>query len=255
MEKNENSNLAEELTSFLIELSSTKNRERLRKRANQLIDSVSPLDFAQAERNLMRNGITPQKIRQLSTSFIVMGLGENPKSDLRLRLPEYHILRKVMAEHEMLRCFLSDLEDVAQRIGDASHLSPNSGEIMQLSHIAEHLNSLDEHLGREDDVLYPALKERGWESLFARMETEHTYIKMAIGDLLKLVMIFEKMPFGNFKTKLMSVVRYLCPLLREHLFHEDHVLFPLVVFTMDDEALWQRLRYVCNEIGYCGIHL
>ncbi|MHC4554221.1 MAG: hypothetical protein ACYSUS_02830, partial [Planctomycetota bacterium] len=106
-----------------------------------------------------------------------------------------------------------------------------------------------------DDVLFPALKERGWKSLFCRIESEHTYIQMAVDDLIKLIMVFEKMPFHNFKTKLMSTVRYLCPLLREHLFHEDRVLFPLAVSTIDDEALWERLRHTCNEIGYCGIHL
>ena len=255
MNKHGNKNLAEELTSFLIELSDCKNKEALRKQANQLIDSVSPLDFERAESNLMKNGIPPRKIQQLSTLFIMMGLAEKEKSDLRQRLPDYHILRKVMAEHEMIRCFLADLEEVAQRICHASHLTPTSSELMQLSHIAEHLNSLEEHIGREDDVLFPALKERGWKSLFCRIESEHAYIQMAVDDLIKLIMVFEKMPFNNFKTKLISTVRYLCPLLREHLFHEDRVLFPLAVSTMDDEKLWERLRHMCNEIGYCGIHL
>ena len=250
-----NKNIAEELTGFLIELSEGKNRFGLRKQADRLIDSLSPLDFARAERNLMRSGIPLRRIQQLSTSFIMMGLAERESSDLRRRLPDYHILRKVMAEHEMIRCFLADLEEVAERIDHAEYLSPTSGELMQLSHIAEHLNSLEEHIGREDDVLFPALKERGWKSLFCRIESEHTYIQMAVDDLLKLIMVFEKMPFSNFKTKLMSTVRYLCPLLREHLFHEDRVLFPLAVSTMDDEKLWQRLRHICNEIGYCGIHL
>lgn len=255
MNEHGNENLAEELTGFLIKLSKGRDKSGLRKQADRLIDSVSPLDFARAEHNLMQNGIPPRRIQQLSTSFIMMGLAEREKSDLRLRLPDYHILRKVMAEHEMLRCFLADLEEVAERIYHTSHLSPTSGELMQLSHIAEHLNSLEEHIGREDDVLFPALKERGWKSLFCRIESEHTYIQMAVDDLLKLIMVFEKMPFSNFKTKLMSTVRYLCPLLREHLFHEDRVLFPLAVSTMDDEKLWQRLRRICNEIGYCGIHL
>ena len=255
MNEHGNEKFAEELTGFLIKLSEGKDRSELCKQADRLIDSVSPLDFARAEHNLMQNGVSPRRIQQLSTSFIMMGLAEKEKSDLRLRLPDYHILRKVMAEHEMLRCFLADLEDVAERIYHISHLSPTSGELMQLSHIAEHLNSLEEHIGREDDVLFPALKERGWKSLFCRIESEHTYIQMAVDDLLKLIMVFEKMPFSNFKTKLMSTVRYLCPLLREHLFHEDRVLFPLAVSTMDDEKLWQRLRHICNEIGYCGIHL
>ena len=255
MNEHGNKNLAEELTRFLIELSDTKNKESLRKQANHLIGSVSPLDFERAESNLVQNGVHPQKIYQLSTLFIMMGLAEREKSDLRQRLPDYHVLRKVMAEHEMLRCFLADLEEVSKRICYASHLTPNSSEFMQLSHIAEHLNSLDEHIGREDDVLFPALKERGWKSLFRRIEIEHTYIQIAVDDLIKLIMVFEQMPFGNFKTKLMSTVRYLCPLLREHLFHEDRVLFPLAVSTIGDEALWERLRHTCNEIGYCGIHL
>ncbi|OQY06033.1 MAG: hypothetical protein B6I25_04720 [Planctomycetales bacterium 4572_13] len=255
MNKYGNKKIAEELTRFLIELSDSKNKETLRKQANRLIGSVSPLDFERAESNLIQNGITPRKIHQLSTSFIMMGLAEREKSDLRLHLPDYHILRKVMAEHEMIRCFLADLEEVAERISRAWQLSPSSSELMQLSHIAEHLNSLEEHIGREDDVLFPALKARGWKSLFYRIESEHAYIQTAVDELIKLIVVFEKMPFNNFKTKLMSTVRYLCPLLREHLFHEDRVLFPLAISTMGDEKLWERLRKICNEIGYCGIHL
>ncbi len=255
MNKHGNKNLAEELTSFLIELSDSKNKETLREQANRLIDSVSPLDFARAEHNLMQNGIAPRKIQQLSTSFIMMGLAERKRSDLRHRLPDYHVLRKVMAEHDMIRCFLADIEDVAERICQVSHLASTSGELMQLSHIVEHLNSLEEHIERENDVLFPALKDRGWKSLFCRIESEHAYIQMAVDNLIKLVVAFEKMPFSNFKTRLLSTVRYLCPLLREHLFHEDQVLFPLAVSTINDEKLWQRLRHICNEIGYCGIHL
>ncbi|MHC5139911.1 MAG: DUF438 domain-containing protein [Planctomycetota bacterium] len=255
MNKHGDKNLAEELTHFLIKLSDSKNTEGLRKHAFRLIGSVSPLDFERAERNLIQNGIPPRKIQQLSTSFIMMGLAEGQHSDLREHLPDYHILRKIMAEHEMTRCFLADLEEVADQINDASHLLPASGEIMRLSHIIEHLNAMQEHIGREDDVLFPALKEYGWESLFEHVESEHVYIQAAIDDLVKLIVVFDKMPFNDFRTKLMSTVHYVCPLLREHLFREDHVLFPLAVSTVNDEKLWERLRHICNEIGYCGIHL
>lgn len=255
MDKQKNEDLAEELTGFLIKLNQGEDRSQLRKQADRLIESVSPRDFVQAEYNLKRGGISPSRIQQLSTLFILMGMAEKDRFDLRQHLPDYHILRKVMAEHEIFRCFIADLEEVADRIGHASHLSETSDDFMRLSHVAEHLNSLEEHVGREDDILFPALKERGWESLFCRIQSEHTYIQAAVDDLLKLVMVLGKMPFNNFKTKLMSTVRYLCPLLREHLFYEDYVLFPLAVLTLDDKKLWQRLREVCNEIGYCGVHL
>lgn len=254
MNKHENESLAEELANFLMKLSESKNKGSLRKEANRLIRSVTPKDFTGAENNLIRSGITPEKIQQLSTSFIMMGLLEKEKCDLRSQLPDYHVLRKVMAEHDMLRCFLADLEDVAEQIHQTASLKPTSAEFMRLAHIVEHLNSLDEHIGREDDVLFPVLQEHGWKSLFAQIEGEHTYIQMAVGDLVKLVLAFEKMPFATFKNRLMSTVRYLCPLLREHLFHEDRVLFPLAISLVSNNTVWERLRHICNEIDYCGIH-
>lgn len=254
MSRRENESLAEELTSFLLKLSESKNKNALRKDACRLIRSITPKDFIYAENNLIRNGVTPEKIQQLSTSFIMMGLFEKEKSDLRSHLPDYHILRKIMAEHDMMRCFLADLEDIAEQIHQAPRLKPTSSEFMRLTHIVEHLNSLDEHIGREDDVLFPVLQEHGWKSLFSHIEGEHRYIQMAVADLVKLILAFEKIPFVNFKNRLMSTVRYLCPLLREHLFHEDRVLFPLAVSLVDDNRVWERLRQICNEIDYCGIH-
>lgn len=255
MNSKKNQSLAEELTRFLIKLGASKDREPLRKEASELIQSITPDDFAIAERNMIDKGLSMSKIQRLSAAFITMGLIEADHTDLRKTLPDYHILRKVIAEHDMLRCFLADLEDVSLRFQSLSGLVPSSHEFMKLAHIVEHLNSFEEHICREDDVLFPALREYGWKSLFIQISSEHTYIQMAINDLLKLVLAFEKMPFNNFKTRLLATVRYLCPLLREHLFHEDRVLFPLAISMTNDDSIWEQLRHTCNEIGYCGIHL
>jgi uncharacterized protein len=255
MGKCKNNSLAEELTGFLMKLHEGKNDTRLRKEATRLISSITPNDIARAEERLARKGLTSGKIQQLSAAFVLMGVLEDNAEALRQRLGPHHILRKVMAEHELFRCFLADLEEVALQIQATDQLTPTSAVFMRLSHIVEHLNAMDEHMAREDDVLYPELKSHGWQSLFDHVENEHIHIQLAINDLVKLVMAFEQMPFGNFKTRLLSTVRYLCPLLRDHLFQEDRALFPLAASMVSDDKVWQRLRTVCNEIGYCGIHL
>lgn len=255
MATSNNHNLAEELKEFLIKISKSKDPKPLREQASRLISSITPKDFETAELKLKESGISTSQIQQLSTTFIMMGLLKKEKWDLRSHLPDYHVLRKVMAEHEMIRCFLADLEDIAIKIQASASLSPTSSEFMRLSHIVEHLNSLEEHICREDDVLFPTLKEYGWESLFSQIENEHSYIQMSVNDLVKLIMAFDKMPFISFKNRLLSTVRYLCPLLREHLFHEDRVVFPLAVSSIGDTQVWERLRHICNEIDYCGIHL
>ena len=255
MDKCKNNGLAEELTGFLMKLNEGKSDSRIREEANRLIAHITPKDIARAEQRLARNGFPVKKIQQLSAAFVLMGVLEGSEDSLRSRLGPNHILRKVMAEHEMMRCFLADLEDVALQIQQAERLGPASREFMRLAHIVEHLNSLEEHMDREDDVLFPALKKLGWKSLFEHIESEHIHILMSINDLVKLVMAFDKMPFGTFKTRLMSTVRYLCPLMREHLYREDRALFPLAVSMVSDDKVWDRLRKICNEIDYCGIHL
>ncbi len=110
------------------------------------------------------------------------------------------------------------------------------------------------NVAREDDVLFRTERVR-WGSLFGRIQNDHTYLKMAVKDLVKLTITFEKMPPSTFKARLANTVHYLCPMMREHLFHEDKVLFPLAVAMIEDEKIWQKLKSVCRDIGYCGVHL
>lgn len=255
MDRCKDNRLAEELADFLLKLNNGKRNNGLRKEANRLLSNISPDDIARAERELAKGGLSLKKIQQLSASFILMGVLEENETDLRARLPDGHILRKIMAEHEMTLCFIADLEDIAMQIRSKDTLTPTSGEFMRLAHIVEHLNSLEEHMDRENDVLFPALSQQGWQNLFTHIEHEHTYIQMSINDLVKLITAFDKMPFNNFKTRLLATVRYLCPLLREHLSREDRAIFPLAVSMIRDDKVWDRLRRICNEIDYCGIHL
>jgi len=251
MKKEQTKSIAEELTGLLIKIGEGRTDPQTRRLANELIGKVRPDDLARAERQLLDSGLTLKKVQQLSASFVLMGVLDSNEPELRRRLPDNHILRVVMAEHELIRCFLADLEEVNELIQQSAALSRNSMELLRLGHIAEHLNAMDQHVERENDVLFPALSQHGWESLFVRIQSDHIYLKMAINDLVKLVVAFERVPLETFKTRLASTVKYLCPMMREHLFHEDRVLFPLAVAMVDDESVWRRLKKVCSEIGYC----
>ena len=255
MKKCQNQTIAEELTGLLLKLSEGKKDAQTRKHANRLIARIGPKDIAQAERQLIENGLSLKKVQQLSAAFVLMGVLDNNTTDLRHRLPDGHILRKVMAEHEILRCFLAELEEINDHIQAADNVRSATSEMMRLAHIAEHLNAMQEHVDRENDILFPALKEHGWESLFGRIQSDHVYLKMAVNDLVKLTIAADRIAPAVFKARLSSTVKYLCPMMREHLFHEDKVLFPLAVAMIEDDAVWQHLKKVCSEIGYCGIHL
>jgi DUF438 domain-containing protein len=219
------------------------------------MSTITPQDIAQVEDRLIRGGLSAQRVQQLSAAFILMGLLEGKKNNLRERLTERHVLKKVLAEHDMLRCFVGDLEDLALRIARADFLGDTSGEIRRLSHVTDHLYAMTEHIDRENDVIFPALRAQGWDSLCRSAESDHVYIRSALEDLMKLVAAHDAIPFGAFKGKLTSVVQTLCPMLKEHLFYEDHVLYPVAVTMIDNPPFWDHVHQVCDEIDYCGIHL
>lgn len=247
--------LAEELEGLLLKINDGKPTADLRKQANRLISSITPQDIAVVEDRLIQGGLSTRRVQQLSAAFILMGLMDSNKTNLRERLNERHVLKKVLAEHDMLQCFISDLEDVVLKIGQASFLSDTSGEIRRLEHIAEHVNAMEEHIDRENDVIFPALRSQGWDSLCQSVENDHIHIRTGIKELVGLVDSFGEIPFGVFKGRLMSVVKALCPILKEHLFYEDHILYPVTVAMIDNQTFWDRMHQVCDEIDYCGIHL
>lgn len=247
--------LAEELEGLLLRINDGKPTADLRKRATRLISVVTPQDIAAVEGRLVEGGLSARRVQQLSAAFILMGLMDGNKTNLRERLNERHVLKKVLAEHDMLQCFLSDLEDVALKIGQSQFLNDTSVEIRRLEHIAEHVNAMEEHIDRENDVIFPALRSQGWDSLCRSVENDHVQIHIQIKGLIQLVDSFGEIPFGVFKGKLMTLVKTLCSILREHLFYEDHILYPVAVAMIDNQMFWNRMHQVCDEIDYCGIHL
>lgn len=255
MTKSEKKCLAEELEGLLLKINDGKPTADLRKQANRLIASITPQDIAVVEERLMKSGLSSRRVQQLSAAFILMGLMDNNKTNLRDRLNEHHVLKKVLAEHDMLQCFISDLEDVVLKIGQAAYLNDTSGEIRRLGHIAEHVAAMEEHIDRENDVIFPALRSQGWDSLCRSVENDHIHIRAGIKELVGLVDSFGEIAFGIFKGRLMSVVKTLCPILKEHLFYEDHILYPVAVAMIDNQTFWDKMHQVCDEIDYCGIHL
>ena len=127
--------LAEELEGLLLRINDGKPTAALRKQANRLIAAITPEDIAVVEDRLVQGGLSAQRVQQLSAAFILMGLMDGNKTNLRERLGDRHVLKKVLAEHDMLQCFISDLEEIVQPV-------PQSGRSHRLSPPGYHSTSI-----------------------------------------------------------------------------------------------------------------
>ncbi|HPD46083.1 MAG TPA: DUF438 domain-containing protein [Anaerohalosphaeraceae bacterium] len=245
---------AEALSRLLRRINQGIDPKLLRKEANQLISRITPDDIATAEQRLVKDGYSARLASQLAAAFVLMGILEGQTLNLKNQLPPSHVLRMVLAEHDMLRCFLADLQEVAERLSSAETVTSTNGDFMKLSHIVEHLNAMEEHIEREEDVIFPYLQKHGWTSLCRAAQSDHGYIKVAIDDLTRIVAAFQPSKAGEFKIRLKSITTYLCPTMIEHLFQEDNILFPMALEVIKDAEVWKRIKDVCDQIGYCGVH-
>lgn len=245
----------DELTRLLRRISKGENPTTLRKEATRLIIDVCPQDIAAAEQNLIESGFPAQLVQQLSSAFMLMGILEEHSASIRSKLPYTHILRKVMAEHELTRCYLADLEEVVKEIDAQEKISDVSSEFRRLAHIIEHLNAMEEHIEREEDIIFPFLRKHGWATLCRSAHDDHIYIKVAVDDLIKLISSFKHQKCREFKVRLNSISRYLIKRMREHIFQEDNILYPIALEIINDENVWEKMRDVCEDIGYCGMHV
>ena len=178
---------AVELIRLLRRINDGLSPQILRKEARKLIARVTSKDIARAEQNLINKGITAQVAGELSSIFVLLGILEQQGKSIKDQMPKNHILRRVFAEHELLRCFLVEFQELVEKINKMKTLSDTSSEFMQLSHIVEHFNAMDEHIEREEDVIFPFLKKHGWESLYKSSHNDHVYIKIATNDLIRLL--------------------------------------------------------------------
>lgn len=255
MEKAPKVKKAQELVDILERINRGGDPKRLCQEASRLLPDIGPCELAAAEKNLVELGYSPRLVEQLSSVFVYLAMMKEQNVSLKGRLGPDHILRKVMAEHEMIRCFLADLSGVESQIQRSEEMSGLSSEFRRLVHIARHLDAMEEHIAREEDVIFPTLKHHGWSGLCRFVHTEHTYIRIAISDLIDLIQSFDPNDIETFKVRLHTAIAYLTPTIAEHLFEEDNIIYPIALELIEDSEVWERIKAVCDEIGYCGLHI
>ena len=145
-----------ELTSLLKRIYLGEDPQILRREVTRFIGQVDPSDIVAAEQNLIDDGYSSQLVRELSATFMLMGIPQEQGDNPRLWLPPGHLLRIVFAEHDMFRCFLAGLVEATEAIEHMDNPTSTSTEFRKLAHIAEHLNAMVEHIDREDSEFFPA---------------------------------------------------------------------------------------------------
>jgi DUF438 domain-containing protein len=241
----------EQLTRLFMRVDAGESPEKVRREAELFLSTVGPREAAMAEQLLIQSGTNIEQLRRRCLAHISL-LGDQV-TKLRLSLPVNHIIRIILAEHEMMLCFLADLEELNKEIQQMSYCSPTSTEIRKLVHIVSHLVAAGDHEFREAEFIFPELERHGYYGPPEILKTEHSGLdtcKREIAELAKAAS--EKTDFGQFKRRLDAAVRYMVPAMRQEIFTEDNILYPVAIEVISNKTVWDKIKASCEQIGYCG---
>jgi DUF438 domain-containing protein len=239
----------EELTQLLERLHSGEDPVKVKTEAKRFLSTINPQDLASAEQRLIKKGLPPAELQKLCP--IHLELLDDQTIRMKTILPPDHVIAILLSEHETMLCFLDDLDFVNQSIQKMDGLKPRRVEFRRLVHIAEQLVRSEPHQQREEEILVPELENRGVYVPSMFIHEEHLRLKEYENKLLELANNVSLMDFNDFAAQLDEVVRFLVPTLREHIFKENNVLYPMALEVVEDNEIWSRLKDECDRVGYC----
>ncbi|MBV7274942.1 DUF438 domain-containing protein [Clostridium sp. PL3] len=238
------------LVNLLKRLNSEEITESLKSEALKMVSSVDPLELSLAEQKLIEDGTKPEDLRHLCD--IHMEVLKSELDKLKLKLSPNHVLTTLIEEHDEILKLLSLLEELNAKIQTISKYDKNIIEFNNLLKTIDSIIDAENHHKREEDVLFPELESRGVTGPTRIMRMEHDMLRNKKHEIRNLIFKIEAMDFNQFKTSLDEAVKYLVFNLRDHIYKENHILYPSSIETLTDSTLWNQMKEECDKIGYCS---
>jgi hypothetical protein len=222
--------------------------QEVKERFKQVLETVTSLEIAKIEQELVEEGISREEIQRLCDVHLAVFREqlEKQKAEAIHEAP----INILMEEHKVLQQILEKLNTIVGRVQKAENLGSVSEEISQLKHIAADLLDAEKHYLREENVLFPILEKHGITEPPAIMWMEHNQLREKKKQFRNLIENYSTMNFEDFKKQLGETVKTLSNILSSHIFKENNILFQLALRVVTEQE-WTDARKEFDEIGYC----
>ena len=224
--------------------------KQLQSEASHLAEKVDSNDIAAAQQALIDEGYSSELVQKISAAFVLMGLRKESANSIEAKLPDNHILQKILTEHALSRCYLADLVQITEEINHLDSLSDVSSEFRRLAHTIDYFYRSKRHIEREEYIIFPYLKKFGWNGLCSADEDEHKKIIADIDNLVALISSLNAIKFESFNGYLQKTAAHFVSMMQEHLSYEEDILWPIALVVIDNAETWETIKALCNEFEY-----
>lgn len=237
-----------ELKKFL-KRSEKEDPAALKEEAKDFLRKVDANELIMAEQEMIDEGLDPAELSHLCAAHLEVMSDDLEK--MKAKIPENHPLSVLVAEHDEILKFLSELEQLGVVIGRVKRKEELPKRLFgQLQHLAHHLEAAEKHHQREEDVLFPEMEKLGVYGPPQIMAMEHIVFRKMKKELAVLAENEEIGDLAEFKKKFAEVSSKLVQNLRDHIFKENNILYPAALEVVP-KALWKKIGENADKIGYC----
>ncbi|MGG6267755.1 DUF438 domain-containing protein [Leptolyngbya sp. AN03gr2] len=231
----------------LLERLHTTEATTIKQEVQAFLRTLNPQDLVIAEQAFVDAGLNPGDIHHLCSAHLE--LFGDAATQLKQHLPDDHVIRIMLEEHDVLLAILNELEALNESIQHQEYLS--SIDIQHLRGIAQQLLDAEPHHQREEQVLFVEVEKRGLFGPPQVMTLEHEELRTRKRALLNLITVATQIDTQEFKHALNTIASILVLTLRDHILKENNILYPAALQTIPDAAVWQDMKEKCDRIGYC----
>jgi len=239
----------EQFKRLLLELKDGEVSEKTKEQAKNLLQAVDAKTLGLLEQELIHEGVSHDEIRK-SLCDIHLEVLKDSLVSKRIEVEAPHPVHTFMEEHKIILESLNELDSLIKRLQEKNSFKEMVGDLDKLKDISHHLVEAENHHQREEDVLFPKLKEHDIVEPPDIMQMDHVEFRKRKQELYKFTFNYPDHNFNEFKQQVTELGEYLVKELESHIFKEDNILYQIALQVLSDDE-WQEVKKENDKIGYC----
>ncbi|ADN01570.1 DUF438 domain-containing protein [Spirochaeta thermophila] len=208
--------------------------DEVKRRFSELVKDVDAPEIAEMEQQLIAEGLPVEEVQRLCDVHVQV-FREALEERERPTVPPGHPVHTFMEEDSHAASLLEQVEKAMEEGPAWERIVP----------LLEELSRIDLHYLRKEHQLFPRLEEHGVTGPSQVMWAIHDQIRAGIKELVRLASSRDAERFA-------SLFREVATAVREMIYKEERILFPLALETLSEEE-WRKVREGEEEIGYAWV--
>ncbi|NLP02068.1 MAG: DUF438 domain-containing protein [Fibrobacter sp.] len=218
--------------------------QSVKKRFQELIRDIDASEISRMEQRLIEEGMPESEVKRLCDVHVQVFKESLEAKDAPV-MPEGHPVHTLMLENRASEELMSKIEEIINRIGDAPDSDTYNKNRGDLENLLLSLKKIDLHYLRKENQLFPVLEKHDISGPSQVMWVLHDDIRAMVKNALELLATDKAAEF-------VVRTRELIQTIRDMIYKEEHILYPLAVEILSSEE-WDRVKRGEEEIGYAWI--